>query len=78
MPEYNDRAIEALRRVLARLSPREEKVIRMRFGVGEQPVYSHEEIAAQFGVDQQEIRNIETIALRKLLRPPSPPLSLAP
>ncbi|MCX6715310.1 MAG: hypothetical protein NTX72_05880 [Candidatus Uhrbacteria bacterium] len=78
MPEYNDRAIEALRRVLARLSPREEKVIRMRFGVGEQAIYSHAEIATQFGVDQQEIRNIESIALRKLLRPPSPLVSLTP
>ena len=52
--------------VLASLSPREEKVIRMRFGIGEPTHYSLEEIGARFALTRERIRQIEIKALRKL------------
>ncbi len=52
--------------VLASLSPREEKVIRMRFGIGEPTQYSLEEIGARFALTRERIRQIEIKALRKL------------
>jgi RNA polymerase primary sigma factor len=52
--------------VLASLSPREEKVIRMRFGLGEPTHYSLEEIGARFALTRERIRQIEIKALRKL------------
>lgn len=78
MPENIDHGTEALCKVLAQLSPREEKIIRMRFGIGEQRTHSHTEIAERFGVDQQEIRDVESIALRKLRHPPPSLQSLTP
>ena len=52
--------------VLASLTPREEKVIRMRYGVGEPTHYSLEEIGARFALTRERIRQIEIKALRKL------------
>jgi len=51
---------------LASLSPREEKVIRMRFGIGEATHYSLEEIGTRFALTRERIRQIEIKALRKL------------
>ncbi|MFT7521360.1 MAG: RNA polymerase primary sigma factor [Kiritimatiellia bacterium] len=52
--------------VLATLSPREEKVVRMRFGIGEPTNYSLEEIGSRFALTRERIRQIEIKALRKL------------
>jgi RNA polymerase primary sigma factor len=52
--------------VLSSLSPREEKVIRMRYGIGEPTAYSLEEIGARFALTRERIRQIELKALRKL------------
>jgi RNA polymerase primary sigma factor len=52
--------------VVASLSPREEKVIRMRYGIGEPTHYSLEEIGARFALTRERIRQIEIKALRKL------------
>ncbi len=52
--------------VLASLTPREEKVIRMRYGIGEPTTYSLEEIGARFALTRERIRQIELRALRKL------------
>ena len=51
---------------LAALSPREEKVIRMRFGIGEPTEYSLEEIGSRFALTRERIRQIEIAALKKL------------
>jgi len=51
---------------LAQLSPREEKVLRMRYGIGEPTQYSLEEIGARFNLTRERIRQIELKALRKL------------
>ncbi len=52
--------------VLSTLTPREEKVIRMRYGIGEPTTYSLEEIGARFALTRERIRQIELKALRKL------------
>jgi RNA polymerase primary sigma factor len=52
--------------VLATLTPREEKVIRMRYGIGEPTHYSLEEIGSRFSLTRERIRQIEIKALRKL------------
>ena len=52
--------------VLASLTPREEKVVRVRYGIGEPAQYSLEEIGAQFCLTRERIRQIEIKALRKL------------
>lgn len=57
---------EQIDEVLAQLSPREEKVIRMRFGIGEPTHYSLEEIGTRFALTRERIRQIEIKALRKL------------
>jgi len=57
---------EQIDEVLSQLSPREEKVIRMRFGIGEPTHYSLEEIGARFALTRERIRQIEIKALRKL------------
>jgi RNA polymerase primary sigma factor len=59
-----------LQRTLTTLSPREEKIIRMRFGIGERRDYTLEETGSVFGVTRERIRQIEAIALRKLRRDP--------
>jgi RNA polymerase primary sigma factor len=52
--------------VLATLSPREEKVVRMRYGIGEPTQYSLEEIGQRFNLTRERIRQIELKAIRKL------------
>ena len=54
------------RRVLATLTPREEKVLRMRFGIGEESDHTLEEVGQDFNVTRERIRQIEAKALRKL------------
>lgn len=60
---------EQLNKVLATLSPREEKVIRMRFGIGEKQDYTLEEVGQVFEVTRERIRQIEAKALKKLKHP---------
>ncbi len=55
--------------VLHQLTPREEQVIRMRFGIGEDSEHSLEEIKQRFSVTQERIRQIEARAMRKLRHP---------
>ena len=61
--------IEQTRRVLATLTPREEKVLRMRFGIGERGEHTLEEVGREFKVTRERIRQIEAKALRKLRHP---------
>ena len=61
--------IEQTRRVLATLTPREEKVLRMRFGIGEESDHTLEEVGQDFNVTRERIRQIEAKALRKLKHP---------
>ncbi len=60
---------EQSRRVLATLTPREEKVLRMRFGIGEKSDHTLEEVGKDFSVTRERIRQIEAKALRKLRHP---------
>jgi len=55
-----------IQRILATLSPREEKIICMRFGIGEKSDHTLEETGKVFGVTRERIRQIEDIAIRKL------------
>lgn len=57
------------RKVLATLTPREEKVLRMRFGIGEKSDHTLEEVGRDFNVTRERIRQIEAKALRKLRHP---------
>ena len=57
------------RKVLATLTPREEKVLRMRFGIGERSDHTLEEVGQDFEVTRERIRQIEAKALRKLRHP---------
>merc|ERR1739841_164635 len=61
---------ETTTRVLASLTPREERVLRMRFGIGMNTDHTLEEVGQQFSVTRERIRQIEAKALRKL-KPPS-------
>lgn len=60
---------EQTRRVLSTLTPREEKVLRMRFGIGEKSDHTLEEVGRDFSVTRERIRQIEAKALRKLRHP---------
>ena len=57
------------RKVLATLTPREERVLRMRFGIGENSDHTLEEVGQDFDVTRERIRQIEAKALRKLRHP---------
>ncbi len=61
--------IEQTRKVLATLTPREEKVLRLRFGIGEVSDHTLEEVGQDFNVTRERIRQIEAKALRKLRHP---------
>ena len=60
---------EATTRILSTLTPREERVLRMRFGVGMNTDHTLEEVGLQFSVTRERIRQIEAKALRKLKHP---------
>ena len=65
----NSNLSEQTRKVLATLTPREEKVLRMRFGIGESYDHTLEEVGQSFQVTRERIRQIEAKALRKLRHP---------
>jgi RNA polymerase primary sigma factor len=65
----NNNLAENARRVLATLSPREEQVLKMRFGIGERANHTLEEVGQDFDVTRERIRQIEAKALRKLRHP---------
>jgi RNA polymerase primary sigma factor len=60
---------EVTTRVLSTLTPREERVLRMRFGIGMNTDHTLEEVGQQFSVTRERIRQIEAKALRKLRHP---------
>ena len=60
---------EEVRRVMKTLTPREERVIKMRFGVGDGSEHTLEEVGQSFAVTRERIRQIEAKALRKLRHP---------
>jgi RNA polymerase primary sigma factor len=60
---------ETMRRTLGTLTPREERVLRMRFGIGMTTDHTLEEVGTQFGVTRERIRQIEAKAIRKLQHP---------
>src|SRR5215470_559854 len=60
---------ETTTRVLASLTPREERIVRMRFGIGMNTDHTLEEVGQQFSVTRERIRQIEAKALRKLKHP---------
>lgn len=61
--------VEQTHKVLSTLTPREEKVIRMRFGIGERVDHTLEEVGRNFTVTRERIRQIEAKAIRKLRHP---------
>jgi RNA polymerase primary sigma factor len=65
----NSNLAESTRRVLATLGPREEQVLKMRFGIGEKSNHTLEEVGHDFAVTRERIRQIEAKALRKLRHP---------
>ena len=60
---------ESTTKILASLTPREERVLRMRFGIGMNTDHTLEEVGLQFSVTRERIRQIEAKALRKLKHP---------
>src|SRR5215468_2456323 len=71
-PEANAVSLDFQRyaqRILATLSPREEKIVRMRFGIGERAEHTLEETGKILGVTRERIRQIESAALKKLRHP---------
>jgi RNA polymerase primary sigma factor len=60
---------ERMEQVLATLSPREARVLRMRFGLGQERAYTLEEVGEKFGLTRERIRQIESKALRRLRQP---------
>ncbi len=60
---------EQTRKVLSTLTPREEKVLKMRFGIDEKADHTLEEVGQNFDVTRERIRQIEAKALRKLRHP---------
>ena len=60
---------EEVQKILATLTPREETILRKRFGIGEEKAHTLEELGQQFGLTRERIRQIEARALRKLRHP---------
>jgi RNA polymerase primary sigma factor len=60
---------ENTRKILASLTPREDKILRMRFGIGEKSDHTLEEVGQHFDVTRERIRQIEAKALRRLRHP---------
>jgi RNA polymerase primary sigma factor len=60
---------EEIHKILATLTPREETILRKRFGIGEEKAHTLEELGQQFGLTRERIRQIEARALRKLRHP---------
>ena len=60
---------EQTRKVLATLTPRQERVLRLRFGIDENADHTLEEVGQDFGVTRERIRQVEAKALRKLRHP---------
>jgi RNA polymerase primary sigma factor len=60
---------DQLRKALATLTPREEQVLRMRFGLGPEPEHTLEEAGRRLNVTRERVRQIEAKALEKLRRP---------
>lgn len=65
----SDELMKELNETLSVLSPKEEKVLRMKFGIGESKPYSMEEIAKQLKINRERVSQIETKAMRKLRHP---------
>jgi RNA polymerase primary sigma factor len=65
----NSDAAEKIRKALATLSPREERVLRLRFGIGETSDHTLDEISRDFALTRERIRQIEARALQKLRHP---------
>ena len=65
----SDAQLDEWRERMATLTPREEKVLRMRFGIGEKADHTLEEVGQDFAVTRERIRQIEAKALRKLRHP---------
>jgi len=65
----SDELMNELNEALSALPPKEEKVIRMKFGIGESKRHSMEEIARQLNISRERVRQIEAKALRKLRHP---------
>ena len=66
IPILQDDLHRSLSRVLSTLSERENKILRMRFGVGEKRTYTLEEVGNIFNLTRERIRQIEVAALRKI------------
>ena len=60
---------EQIRKIIATLTPREERVLRLRFGIGEEGDHTLDEISRDFSLTIERIRQIEAKALRKLRQP---------
>ena len=67
--QYNPILSESTTKILASLTPREERVLRMRFGIGMNTDHTLEEVGLQFSVTRERIRQIEAKALRKFKHP---------
>jgi len=66
---YENMLRERVDEVLATLSPREARILRLRFGLGQDRAYTLEEVGRKFGLTRERIRQIEGKALRRLRQP---------
>jgi RNA polymerase primary sigma factor len=66
---YENMLRERLDEVLATLTPREARILRLRFGLGQDRAYTLEEVGQKFGLTRERIRQIESKALRRLRQP---------
>lgn len=65
----HERCRKMVRRAMSSLSPRQEMVLRMRFGIGEKSDHTLEEVGAILGIGKERVRRIESQALRKMRHP---------